>query len=61
MDLLINYSRTGTATSFHRGLIGTGVSESCGMYWSDEFRWLCKGPAWLGQVCGDRVENHCGG
>ena len=24
----------GTVTSFHRGLIRTGVSESCGMYWS---------------------------
>jgi len=38
MDFLINYSHTGTATSFQRGLIGTGVSESCGMYRSVEFR-----------------------
>ena len=29
---------TGTATSFQRGLIRTGVSESCGMYGSVEFR-----------------------
>ena len=32
MDLLIAYSRNGTVTSFLRGLIRTGVSESCGMY-----------------------------
>jgi len=49
MDLLVNYSRTGAATLFQRGLIRTGVSESCGMYWSVEFTQLCKNPAWLGQ------------
>jgi len=36
--LLINYSHTGTATSFRLGLLRTGVSESCVMYWSVEFR-----------------------
>jgi hypothetical protein len=35
MDLLVAYSRIGTATSFHCGLIRTGVGEFCGMYWSD--------------------------
>ena len=39
----------GAATFFQLGLIRTGVNESCGMYWSVEFRLLCKNPTWLVQ------------